>query len=75
MKMKRMTKYGIYSSSSANIIVLLIMKYSSIYLSIYIFIYLYLFILIEGQSLNQYSFPSGGYSGDDNNYNIEGTKT
>lgn len=72
MKMKRMTKYGIYSSSSANIIVLLIMKYSSI---IYIFIYLYLFILIEGQSLNQYSFPSGGYSGDDNNYNIQGTKT
>lgn len=71
MKMKRMTKYGIYSSSSANIIVLLIMKYSSIY----IFIYLYLFILIEGQSLNQYSFPSGGYSGDDNNYNIQGTKT
>lgn len=70
MKMKRMTKYGIYSSSSANI-VLLIMKYSSIY----IFIYLYLFILIEGQSLNQYSFPSGGYSGDDNNYNIQGTKT
>lgn len=67
MKMKRMTKYGIYSSSSANIIVLLIMKYSSIYL--------YLFILIEGQSLNQYSFPSGGYSGDDNNYNIQGTKT
>lgn len=40
-----------------------------------IFIYLYLFILIEGQSLNQYSFPSGGYSGDDNNYNIQGTKT
>lgn len=71
MKMKRMTKYGIYSSSSANIIVLLIMKYSSIYL----YIYLSLFILIEGQSLNQYSFPSGGYSGDDNNYNIQGTKT
>lgn len=71
MKMKRMTKYGIYSSSSANIIVLLIMKYSSIYL----YIYLSLSILIEGQSLNQYSFPSGGYSGDDNNYNIQGTKT
>lgn len=44
-----------------------------IYLSIYLSIYL--FILIEGQSLNQYSFPSGGYSGDDNNYNIQGTKT
>lgn len=71
MKMKRMTKYGIYSSSSANIIVFLIMKCSSTYLPTY----LYLFILIEGQSLNQYSFPSGGYSGDDNNYNIQGTKT